>query len=129
MKTGAGSGWLAEIFGVRGYMLDEPPRRGLRSAYSLRARQYRTRAGRRWRPEGRRTGIPVRLCRPIFSALLPMLIGCSFLPPAQAQFSQQGNKLLASDSVGFAAEGASVAVSADGNTAIVGGRVSAGRYR
>jgi FG-GAP-like repeat len=44
--------------------------------------------------------------------------------PAQAQAQariQQGPKLLASDSVGFPGQGTSVAVSADGNTAIVGG--------
>src|SRR5262249_31602437 len=36
-------------------------------------------------------------------------------------WSQQGNKLVASDAMGNAAQGASVALSADGNTAIVGG--------
>ncbi len=40
---------------------------------------------------------------------------------AFAQFSQQGQKLVGSDAVGNASQGWSVAVSADGNTAIVGG--------
>ena len=40
---------------------------------------------------------------------------------AAAQYSQQGSKLVASDAVGTAEQGYSVAVSADGNTMIVGG--------
>ena len=40
--------------------------------------------------------------------------------PAQAQFTQQGNKLFAIDAVGNAEQGRSVALSADGDTAIVG---------
>jgi len=40
--------------------------------------------------------------------------------PAQAQFFQQGPRLQAQDSIGLAEQG-TVAVSADGNTAIVGG--------
>ncbi len=40
---------------------------------------------------------------------------------AAAQYSQQGSKLVASDAVGSAQQGYSVAVSADGNTMIVGG--------
>jgi hypothetical protein len=40
---------------------------------------------------------------------------------AQAQFTQQGPKLIGSDAVGIARQGNSVALSADGNTAIVGG--------
>jgi hypothetical protein len=39
----------------------------------------------------------------------------------QAQFTQQGLKLVGTDAVVGAGQGASVAVSADGNTAIVGG--------
>ncbi len=42
---------------------------------------------------------------------------------ASAQFSQQGNKLVGGDAVGAAQQGWSVALSADGNTAIVGGRL------
>jgi hypothetical protein len=38
-----------------------------------------------------------------------------------AQFTQQGQKLTGNDAVGESSEGTSVAVSADGNTAIVGG--------
>jgi PKD repeat protein len=41
--------------------------------------------------------------------------------PASAQFTQQGPKLVGSGAVGAAFQGDSVALSADGNTAIVGG--------
>lgn len=41
--------------------------------------------------------------------------------PALAQFSQQGPKLVSQDAFGSAEQGQSVAISADGNTAIVGG--------
>lgn len=40
---------------------------------------------------------------------------------ALAQFSQQGPKLVGTDAAGTANQGLSVALSADGNTAIVGG--------
>src|ERR1019366_4741358 len=43
------------------------------------------------------------------------------LPNAVAQFVQQGGKLVGTGAVGVAAQGYSVALSADGNTAIVGG--------
>ena len=46
--------------------------------------------------------------------------------PALAQFSQQGPKLVGTDAVGhaqLAQQGTSVSLSADGNTAIVGGRL------
>src|SRR5450830_1493655 len=41
--------------------------------------------------------------------------------PALAQFSQQGPKLVGTGAVGAAYQGDSVSLSADGNTAIVGG--------
>lgn len=41
--------------------------------------------------------------------------------PVQARFTQQGNKLVATDAAGTAQQGYSVALSADGATAIVGG--------
>jgi hypothetical protein len=51
-----------------------------------------------------------------------VMLVCSLLSaPAQAQFSQQGPKLVASDSVGPPRQGFSVSLSADGNTAILGG--------
>jgi hypothetical protein len=56
---------------------------------------------------------PIIACAALLSVTLPAL----------AQFSQQGPKLIGSDAVALFAddeEGASVAVSADGNTAIVG---------
>jgi hypothetical protein len=42
-------------------------------------------------------------------------------PVAQAQFMQQGPKLLGTGAMGPAAQGVSVSLSGDGNTAIVGG--------
>src|ERR1035437_11171797 len=50
------------------------------------------------------------------------VIGMLFLThTAVAQFSQQGPKLVGSSAVGNAEQGRSVSLSADGNTAIVGG--------
>jgi hypothetical protein len=50
------------------------------------------------------------------------VLGMLFLAhAAAAQFIQQGSKLVGTSSVGFASQGRSVAISADGNTAIVGG--------
>jgi len=52
------------------------------------------------------------------------LIGAMLLlssQAAQAQFAQDGNKLVGMLATGAANEGYSVALSADGNTAIVGG--------
>jgi hypothetical protein len=43
------------------------------------------------------------------------------LAPASAQFFQQGPKLTATGAIGVAYQGTSVALSADGNTALVGG--------
>jgi hypothetical protein len=40
---------------------------------------------------------------------------------ALAQFVQQGSKLVGTGAIGFPSQGSSVALSADGNTAIVGG--------
>jgi hypothetical protein len=58
----------------------------------------------------------------ILSGLAAVMLVCSLLPgAAQAQFSQQGSKLTGADAVGEAAQGISVSISADGNTAIVGG--------
>jgi hypothetical protein len=45
---------------------------------------------------------------------------------AQAQFTQQGPKLVGTGADGGASQGASVALSADGNTAIVGGPTDGG---
>ena len=47
----------------------------------------------------------------------------SIAAPACAQYLQQGGKLVASGTVGAPAAGASVAISADGNTALLGGPV------
>ena len=50
------------------------------------------------------------------------MLGCGLLPaPAQAQFTQQGPKLVGTGAVFVAEQGVSVALSGDGNTAIVGG--------
>jgi hypothetical protein len=51
------------------------------------------------------------------------VLAVSLLPTASAQFIQQGSKLVAKGSFGTSMQeqGSSVALSADGNTAIVGG--------
>jgi uncharacterized repeat protein (TIGR01451 family) len=58
--------------------------------------------------------------RLVFQALLIAVVFC---PSREsfAQFAQQGPKLVASGAIGTAAQGISVALSADGNTALVGG--------
>src|SRR5260370_38939179 len=55
--------------------------------------------------------------------ILPVvMLACRLLPaPTQAQFSQQGPKLVGIGAVFVAEQGTSVSLSADGNTAIVGG--------
>src|SRR5262249_15565156 len=62
-----------------------------------------------------------RVVRPLLGLLA---LAAALLWPAQpalAQFTQQGPKLVGSGAVANANQGASVAVSADGNTVIVGG--------
>jgi hypothetical protein len=66
----------------------------------------------------------VNLCKDprLLPSLLPVFLPCLLLPPASAQqFLQQGNKLVGADAVGPTLQGDSVALSGDGNTAIVGG--------
>ena len=51
-----------------------------------------------------------------------IMLACSLLPaPAQAQFTQQGPKLVATGTSAPTEQGQSVSLSGDGNTAIVGG--------
>jgi hypothetical protein len=51
------------------------------------------------------------------------VFGPALLPkPVAAQFIQQGTKLVGGGAVGAASQGGSVALSGDGNTAIIGGR-------
>jgi hypothetical protein len=60
--------------------------------------------------------------RQVLRGLPVVALVCGVLPvPAEAQFSQQGPKLVATDAIGDARQGASVALSSDGNSAIVGG--------
>jgi hypothetical protein len=59
--------------------------------------------------------------RVVTRKLQAFVLASIFLPAVHAQFIQQGNKLVGRDSVGSPSEGSSVALSADGNTAIVGG--------
>jgi hypothetical protein len=65
-------------------------------------------------------------------ALGPLLLAVVFGAPARcghAQLVQQGPKLVGTGAVGKAFQGQSVALSADGNTALVGGtqdNISAG---
>jgi hypothetical protein len=60
------------------------------------------------------------IARPVVCILVFGVLFCA-AGPAWAQFTQQGPKLVGSDAVGIAEQGVSVALSADGNTAIVGG--------
>ena len=52
--------------------------------------------------------------------IVAAVLACALLLPAQAQMTQQGPKLVGTGAVGGAGQN-SVAVSADGNTALVGG--------
>src|SRR5262249_55139148 len=56
------------------------------------------------------------------------LVGASFLSSgaAFAQFTQQGSKLVGTGATGAATQGASVSLSSDGNTALVGGHFDDG---
>ena len=64
--------------------------------------------------------LPAILRAAAFTIALIAILGAA-PREAAAQYSQQGSKLVASDAVGSAQQGYSVAVSADGNTMIVGG--------
>jgi hypothetical protein len=57
----------------------------------------------------------------IFHSMFALVVGTGFLQTARAQFAQQGGKLVGTGIVGVAGQGESVALSADRNTAIVGG--------
>ena len=59
--------------------------------------------------------MPIRV---VLTVLIAALLSA---PSTLAQFSQQGSKLVGTGAVGNAFQGRSVAISADGNTAIVGG--------
>jgi uncharacterized protein (TIGR03437 family) len=52
--------------------------------------------------------------------LAAVLISLGLAPPAAAQFVQQGTKLVGAGSLGYPGQGFAVALSADGNTAILG---------
>jgi uncharacterized protein (TIGR03437 family) len=52
---------------------------------------------------------------------LVFALACALVGSAHAQFIQQGGKLVGTGAVSVAGQGTSVALSADGNTAIVGG--------
>jgi hypothetical protein len=66
-----------------------------------------------------RAGCALARAAALVLSVLCLLGGAS--REAAAQFTQQGAKLVASDAVGSAEQGNSVALSADGNTMIVGG--------
>jgi hypothetical protein len=64
----------------------------------------------------------MRFWRQVLLGLPVVALVCGVLPASvEAQFSQQGPKLVATDAIGDARQGASVALSSDGNSAIVGG--------
>ena len=60
-------------------------------------------------------------CNTVLHTLAALVVCAIGLPTAQAQFVQQGSKLVGTGAAGNAEQGVSVALSADGNTAIVGG--------
>jgi hypothetical protein len=68
-------------------------------------------------------GTTMKRRNPLLRGLSVIMLLCSLLSPtlAQAQFTQQGPKLVATDAIGDPRLGASVSLSGDGNTAIVGG--------
>lgn len=53
--------------------------------------------------------------------LLVLLLASATLTPALAQYVQQGPKLVGTGGIGYSKQGLAVAISADGNTAVVGG--------
>ena len=63
-------------------------------------------------------GKPWRL---VLHSVFAVVAGAGLLPTARAQFVQQGSKLVGTGAVGYPEQGTSVAISADGNTAIIGG--------
>ncbi|HYW43967.1 MAG TPA: FG-GAP repeat protein [Bryobacteraceae bacterium] len=60
----------------------------------------------------------MRLAKPLLSVLFPAWLASGLVPRAEAQFTEQGPKLVSSGSGGLATN---AALSADGNTAIFGG--------
>ncbi len=67
--------------------------------------------------------MPFRL---IFRVIFFVVLLVMFNPKLSAQFIQQGPKLRGTGSVGLAQQGSAIAISSDGNTAIVGGRADYG---
>lgn len=63
----------------------------------------------------------IKNIRSLAPLAMPVCVTFALSYSAQAQFSQIGPKLVGSGSIGNSAQGISVSVSADGNTAIVGG--------
>jgi hypothetical protein len=61
------------------------------------------------------------MIRGVGRSLAPVLILLFSSQTALAQFTQQGPKLVGTGAVGTAEQGTSIALSSDGNTAIVGG--------
>ena len=59
--------------------------------------------------------------REIWLAGYGVVLACTLMQAADGPFTQQGPKLVGTGETGFAHQGTSVALSADGNTAIVGG--------
>jgi hypothetical protein len=68
----------------------------------------------------------VEIGKAIAFALIFAALSCA-AEPTSAKFIQQGSKLVGSDAVGPSDQGSSVALSGDGNTAIVGGGGDSGQ--
>jgi len=63
----------------------------------------------------------MRFRQRILGSVLLVFAAWAFAPSMHAQFAQQGSKLIGTGAAGNAMQGYSVALSADGNTALVGG--------
>ena len=66
--------------------------------------------------------------RPLLLVVFLLGLASTIVPGARAQFVQQGSKLIGSGAFGAPGQGSSVAISADGNTAIVGGSGDTGGF-
>jgi hypothetical protein len=68
------------------------------------------------------------LHRPVRSTISLSVLILVILTTSEAQYTQQGSKLVGTGAAGGAAQGISVALSADGNTAIMGGYTDDGAH-
>ncbi len=63
----------------------------------------------------------MKRCREHLSLITTAMVSLSFALQASGQWTQQGLKLVGSNATGIAQQGCAVSLSADGNTAVIGG--------